>query len=189
MFTLPNGNGKKKRNIKYPKYCPCQIFVIIYFASSYPLLFVFILQVSLLPLLHNHNNITSVLPPVHCSISLHCQRLPGSKRHCLEEANLHLARRNSQILLFWSKVVCGGVWVLCVPSNVTLGICNCISICYLGPFQSPNCWSFPVLSLVPVQRTKHGFIPLQWFCQPGFPTQVSSFLTCLISQPMWAPEL
>lgn len=37
MFTLPNSSGKTKSNIKYPKYCSCEIFVVICFAS-YPLI-------------------------------------------------------------------------------------------------------------------------------------------------------
>lgn len=176
MFTLPNG----KWNITYPKCCSCQIFAIIYFAS-YPLLFVFILQDYILPLLlHNHNNTTRVLPPVHWSISLHRQRLPGSTK-ALAGANKALSWLEefpNSLVLKQSGV--GG----CV-----LGICSCISICYLRPCQSPNRWSFPVLFAVLLQHPKHGFIPPHLHCQPGFPTWVSRVLMCMIPQTVWPPGL
>lgn len=125
---------------------PCNLFVVFFYDSSHTLFFLFILQdYFLFLLLHNHNDITSVLPLVHWLISLYLQKLPGSKRHWLREAKLLLARRNSQILLFWSKVVCEFVCAcmhkLAFTPMPLQHEHNCISSGYFGPFLNPVCLS------------------------------------------------
>lgn len=170
----PHSNVKAKRNIWYAKYRSCQILIIIYSDSSCCQFYLFILQsYVLLLLLHNHNNITTVLPPVPCLISSDCQRLPGSTRHWLREANVLFAKRNFQILSSWSKegVWLGGGWAVGGGGTVWNCIHMCVQCHYSISTQLHHCWlpwtiSESKLSDLPCllwsTSSVYKFIPLQW---------------------------
>lgn len=125
-----------------------------------------------------------IMPPVYCHQST--DQSVCTVRGCLVAKALAGANQ----ALSWQEefpnslvLEQSGVW------GYILGICSCIIICYLRPCQSPNCWSFPVLFEVLLQHTKHGFIPLQLHCQPGFPAWVSRFLMCMIPRTVWPSGL
>lgn len=168
----PHSNVKAKWNIWYTKYCSCQILINIYSDSSCCQFYLFILQ-SYVLLLHNHNNITTVLPSVPCLISSDCQRLPGSTRHWLREANVLFARRNFQIVLSWSKegVWLGGGWAVGGGETVWNCIHKYLRCHYSINTQLHHCWLLWTISesklsdlpcLLWSTSSVYKFIPLQW---------------------------